>query len=455
MSSAPVLRTEPESAAPRPRPFLSSDRLLAAACAVLLLAPLAFGAVETWSIFALEACALLLLVGWGLRRWIDRELKVSPNPLYAPMLAFAGLVLAQWLTGLTAYRHRTYSQLLLYAAYGMLAWVVTQALRRSSQLRPLAWILCGYGAVVAAFALLQGLAPNGKLYWIWTAEQGGLIYGPYVNHNHYAGLMEMLAPFPLVLAASRFTRGRRQLAAAAIGALMAGTIFLSGSRGGMLAFAVEMVVLAVWLRPHQRNWRQPAILGAFLVVVIGLLVWIGGNEMTRRLASIHSETRQEMSGGVRLTIARDSLRMWKERPLLGWGLGTFPEVYPQFRSFYTGFFVNQAHNDYAQLLTETGLVGFAIAVWFLVLVFRRTRTKLENWPDTANGVLTLAALLGCLGILVHSWLDFNLQIPANAALFYVLCAIAAGEPLQESQRRSRARRHSLILEPKPEIPASE
>jgi O-antigen ligase len=445
VSSAPALRSKPESAA-TPRPLLASGRLLVAASTVLLLAPLAFGAVEPWSILALEVCALLLLTGWGVRQWVHREMKISPHPLYAPMLAFAGLVLAQWLTGITTYRHGTYSQLLLYAAYGMLAWVVTQTLRRSSQLRPLAWVLCGYGASVATFALLQGLAPNGKLYWIWTAEQGGLIYGPYVNHNHYAGLMEMLAPFPLVLAASRFTHGGRQLAAAAIGALMAGTIFLSGSRGGMLAFAVEMAVLAVWLRPHRHNWRQFAILGAFVVVVIGLLVWIGGNEMTRRLASIHSETRQELSGGVRLTIARDSLRMWKQRPLLGWGLGTFPEVYPQFRSFYTSFFVNQAHNDYAQLLTETGLAGFAIALWFLLLVFRRARAKLENWTETANGVLTLAALVGCVGILVHSWLDFNLQIPANAALFYVLCAIAAGEPLQESQRRH----HGFILKSRSE-----
>jgi len=450
LSSAAALRPEPESAATVPRPLVSGDRLLAAACTVLLLAPLAFGAVEPWSIFALEACAILLLIGWGVWQWTSCELQVFPNPLYAPMLAFAGLALAQWLTGLTAYRHQTYSQLLLYAAYGMLAFVVTQTLRRSSQLRPLAWVICSYGAVVAAFALLQGLAPNGKLYWTWTAEQGGLIYGPYVNHNHYAGLMEMLTPFPLVLAASRFTRRTRQLAAAAIGALMAGTIFLSGSRGGMLAFVVEVALLAVWVRPNQRNWRQTAILGAFLVVVIGLLVWIGGNEMTRRLASIHSETRQELSGGTRLTIARDSLHMWKRRPLLGWGLGTFPDVYPQFRSFYTSFFVNQAHNDYAQLLTETGLAGFAIALWFLVLVFRRALAKLENWTETANGVLTLAALVGCVGILVHSWLDFNLQIPANAALFYVLCAISAGEPLQESQRRRRTRRHSLIIEPNPE-----
>jgi O-antigen ligase len=303
--------------------------------------------------------------------------------------------------------------------------------------------------------MLQGLAPNGKLYWIWALEQGGSIYGPYVNHNHYAGLMEMLTPFPLVLAATRFTEGSRKILVAGIAALMAASIFLSGSRGGMAAFVVQIVMLAVLLvRKREGNWKQPLLLGTFLALVIVFLVWMGGNELTRRLISIHSEAQQELAGGTRLTIDRDCLRMLLKRPFLGWGLGTFPVVYPEFRSFYTTFFVNQAHNDYLQLLVETGLAGFAIAVWFLVLVFRRAASKLKNWTENASGALTVAALLGCVGILVHSFLDFNLQIPANAALFYVLCAIAAAGPLQESQRRRVLRRHSLSVEPNPESSAS-
>jgi O-antigen ligase len=196
------------------------------------------------------------------------------------------------------------------------------------------------------------------------------------------------------------------------------------------------------------------MLGGFLAVVIVFLIWIGGNELTRRLISIHSEAREEINGGVRLTIDRDCLRMLIKKPFLGWGLGTFPIVYPEFRSFYTNFFVNQAHNDYLQLLVETGLAGFSIAVWFLVLVFRQASGKLKNWTETASGAMTVAALLGCIGILVHSFLDFNLQIPANAAMFYVLCAIAASKPLQESQRRRVVRRRSLIVEQSPEIAAS-
>jgi O-antigen ligase len=455
VSSALATQPEPAPVAGVSQPRLTDNMLLAGAGAVLLLAPLAFGAVEPWSIFALETCAMLLLAVWASRQWSNRELNVSGHVLYRPMAAFFVLVLVQWLVGTTAYRQVTYSHLLLYAAYGMLAFVVTQTLRRSSQFEMLAKLFAAYGAVVALFAVLQGLAPNGKLYWIWALEQGGSIYGPYVNHNHYAGLMEMLMPFPLVLAATRFTNGNRKIAAAGIAALMAGSIFLSGSRGGMAAFVAQIVVLGVLLvRKREGTWKQPLMLGAFLVVVIVFLVWMGGNELTRRLVSIHSEAREEINGGVRLSIDRDCLRMLIKRPILGWGLGAFPVVYPEFRSFYTTFFVNQAHNDYLQLLVETGLAGFSIAVWFLVLMFRQAASKLQNWTETATGAMTVAGLLGCVGILVHSFLDFNLQIPANAALFFVLCAIAASVPLQESQRRRVFRRRSLIVESTPETAVS-
>ena len=454
MSSALVTPPEPAPVAKVSQPRLTNTALLAGATTVLLLGPLAFGAVEPWSIFALEVCAVLLLVVWAFRQWMNRELTISSHVLYRPMAAFFALGVVQWLAGTTAYRVVTYTHLLLYASYGMLIFVVTQTLRRSSQFELLAKVATAYGAVVASFAVLQGLAPNGKLYWIRALEQGGSIYGPYVNRNHYAGLMEMLTPFPLVLAATRMTDGNRKVAVAGIAALMAASIFLSGSRGGMVAFVAQMIVLGVLLiRKRDSGWKQPLMLGGFLAVVIVFLVWMGGNELTRRLASIHSEAREEISGGVRVSIDRDCLRMLIRRPLLGWGLGTFPIVYPEFRSFYTTFFVNQAHNDYLQLLVETGVAGFSIAVWFLVLVFRRAARKLKNWTENASGTMTVAALLGCIGILVHSLLDFNLQIPANAALFYVLCALAASAPLLESQRRRVVRRHNLVIQVPPENPA--
>ena len=456
MSSALAFQPDSAPVAKAAQPLLSNTRLLSAACAILLLAPLAFGAVEPWGMFALEASATLLLLAWGIRQWTNHELDVAPHPLYPPMLAFAALVAVQWLSGATAYRWATYSSILVYFSYAALLFVVTQTLRRPSQLGRLAWALAGYGAVLASFSLIQGLVPVGKVYGIWAPDplRTARIYGPYVNHNHYAGLMEMLTPFLLVLAVTCFTRRKRKLAAGGIAALMAGTIFLCGSRGGMLAFSVQAVLLVTLLRPRRENWKQHALLGIGLVLVIGFLVWVGGNEFTSRLASIHTETQQELSGGTRVRIDRDCIRMWRARPILGWGFGTFREVYPRFRSLSATLFVSDAHNDYLQLLTETGLVGLGIAIWFLGITFRKAWAKLDNWNETANGSLTVAALVGCVGILVHSFLDFNLQIHANAALFYVLCAIAASNPMQESQRRRSRRRYNLIVEPGGENAAS-
>jgi O-antigen ligase len=144
----------------------------------------------------------------------------------------------------------------------------------------------------------------------------------------------------------------------------------------------------------------------------------------------------DLQNRMRVAMAKDGLRMFWHKPVLGWGFGTFPTVYPQFRSFYTNLFVNAAHNDYVQVLAETGLVGFLIVIWFIVSVYRRGLRGLSRWNDNWDQVLRLAALVGCTGILVHSFADFNLQIPANALLFYFLCALATGLP-QEPRQRSR------------------
>ncbi|MBZ5722049.1 MAG: O-antigen ligase family protein [Acidobacteriia bacterium] len=416
---------------------------------LLSFAPLAFGAVEPWAIFVMEATAALLFTLWAVRQFQTGELRISDNPLFRPMLAFGVLVALQLATGSTAYRWATSSNALLYGAYGMLCFLVVQSLRRTRQVRTLAWAFSIYGFAVATFALMQSMSANGKLYWLRTPRSGGWIYGPYVNHNHYAGLMEMLVPVPLVVALSRQVHGPRKRLAIVAASVMASSIFLSGSRGGMTALAVQLSLLAAFTirkDKEKEESRKPVLaIAVFLVILVGLLAWLGGGELTQRLASIHTEAQQELSEGTRLAMDRDGLKMFARKPVLGWGLGVFPEVYPQFRSFYTNFFVNAAHNDYVQLLVETGLLGFAVLLWYVVVLYRSALKKTRNWTTDTSGAVALAALLGCTGILVHSFLDFNLQIPANAALFYVLSVIAAMEPrFGLTRHRSLSRSRELI-----------
>jgi O-antigen ligase len=222
----------------------------------------------------------------------------------------------------------------------------------------------------------------------------------------------------------------------------------------MIAISIELVAFAflglhqgVTLFRHKYGKWVAAGIAAFAVV---LVLWVGGNELTSRVYSIATETHTELSGGMRVSIDRDAFRMFRNKPVLGWGLGTFPTVYPRFRSFYTNFFVNQAHNDYLQLLSEMGLLGFGMMVWFLVVLYRHALRKIRNWMSDVSGAVTLACILGVTGILVHSVLDFNLQVPANAALYYVLCTIAAAPPLLQ-----RSRKRKPVSTEEDRFPASE
>lgn len=418
---------------------------------LLMFGPVAFGAVEPWSIFIVETGAVFLTLLWLAKQYFNEQIVITWNPLFLPMAVFFALIVVQIAFKLSAYPHDTISDALLYCAYAMLCFLATQTLRRSSQARKIALVLGIFGFAIAAFALVQGLAPNGKLYWMRAPRIGGWIYGPYVNHNHYAGLMELLAPIPLVISLSHLVHEKARIAAGVAAAVMVGTIFLSGSRGGMLAIFVELGIFATILFRQKRSIRIAIALGAFVVVLVSLLTWLGGKELTTRVGSISTETRGEISGGMRFSIDRDAVRMFRAKPILGWGLGTFPVVYPQFRSFYTNFFVNEAHNDYAQLLTEMGLLGFGTLVWYMIVLYRQIRRKLGKWSTDISSAVTLACALGVIGILVHSLVDFNLQIPANAALFYVLTSIAAAPPLLQRPKKPRP----VPAEEQDFLPASE
>ncbi len=427
-----ALRIEPElsGATPRGAKVAVLDQVIFYGIfGVLGFAPLAFGAVEPWSIFVLESVAAVLFVLWLAAQAKSGELRISEHPLFAPMGAFAAVIAVQIVSGRTAYRYQTIHEGMLYCAYGLLCFLVVQCLRKTSQVNFLAMAASAYGAGIAVFAIFQSLTANGKLYWFVTPRSGGWLYGPYVNHNHYAGLMEMLIPVPLVAALTHLIhRQSRKMLALGAAALMASTIFLSGSRGGMIAFLVQGMILGLFLVKRKKSPAVAFALAGFVVLLVGFVIWLGGSELGDRVISIRTETSTEISGGTRVAIVRDGLKMWAVRPFLGWGLGNFPEVYPQYRSFYTNLVVNQAHNDYLQLLVEMGAFGFAIALWLLVRMYYRAAEKLGTWTSNINGALTLAALLGCTGILVHSLVDFNLQIPSNAALFYVLCTLCAMEP---------------------------
>ena len=405
--------------------------LVGGLCASLIFAILAFGAVDEWATFGFEAGAAFLFLVWAAKQLVSKRIQLSRNPLYLPALLFFGIIVSQLALRRSAYAYVTQYGILQYVAYGIVLLIGAECVRDECARKVFSVVMVVFGTCYAFFALAQELTANGKIFWLHSPQFHGSIYGSYVNRDHYAGLMEMLVPIPFVLSMGHMLRGAKRAMIGSCAVLMATTIFLSGSRGGMLAFILEVVLFAALTLGKKQSPRIALGSLAVCALILALLIFLGKGQVLGRLG--------DLGPGIRLTITKDSLRMFAKRPIAGWGLGTFPTVYPSFRSFYTNLFVNEAHNDYAQLLVETGLLGFGLMVWFLAGVFRNGLPKSRRWEFQWDLALSFAALLGCTGILFHSFVDFNLQIPANAALFYVLCGLAASTPLAELSKPRRPR----------------
>ncbi|MCU1306564.1 MAG: O-antigen polymerase [Acidobacteriaceae bacterium] len=400
---------------------VSDAPLLWGLTALLLFGPLAFGAVEPWSISILQAGAVLLFLYWCLRQYFARELTVHVNTLFLPAAAFAIVVVAQIALRTTVFQYGSVVEAMNYFCYAILMFLAAQVLRSERQLKLFAAALATFGFLMALFAIIQSLTSNGLIYWFRQPRFTSPIYGSYVNRNHYAGLMEMLMPFALVLSFSRHFNDALRLLLGFSAVVMGASIVLSGSRGGATAFLAELVFLALISFVIQKRsggmlWGIPL----FFFLLVGFLFWIDIGSFLHRWTSI----TEDLETG-RPAIARDCLRMFWNRPFLGWGLGSFPTIYPQFRSFYTDYFINQAHNDFLQVLVETGIAGALSMLWFVVAIYKISLQRLRDSRSDIRQAVRLAALTGCTGILIHSIVDFNLHIPANAVLFYVLCIVAA------------------------------
>lgn len=383
---------------------------------LLMFGPLALGGTEAWELFVTRWAALVLFALWAVRQYLQGAVELSDNPVYLPAVLFAAVVTLQFVTGLTSYHYETLEQGLDLIPLGVVMLIAGEIFTRRQRLHQAVTALSVFGFVVAVFAILQDFSGNGSIYWMVKVRAlSADIYGPYANHNHYAGLMEMLVP--LAAAAAFLEPGGKRALFLFASAIMALSIVFSRSRGGMLGLACSIVfVCAVLYRSH-RQQRAALIMMATSVLVIVGAIFLANDKILQRLTDAQDKYR--------LAIYSDSLHMWMQRPFLGFGWGTFPTVYPEFRSFYLSMRVNHAHNDYLELLVEMGVVGAVIAAWFLFGVIRQGFRKILDRTDYEGGLLALGGVTAVVALLAHSALDFNLHIPANAALFFAICSAVA------------------------------
>ncbi len=401
----------------------------------VLSAPLAFGAVQPWGWGALALLAVLAVVCWTIGCIQQEGLVLAWTPLYIPPALLLVLAAAQFVGGQTVDPIATRDSIILGCVY-LLLFALAATLFANATLTQ--WLKLGkvvtiYTFLFSLFAIVQFFSSPDKIYWTVVPRWGGNIFGPYVNHNHYAGLMEMLVALTAAFWVSRQRHDKWNWFSGFATLLGLASVALSGSRSGVASVLLEMVLLLgvamiAQYRQHRLNNPVPAL--AIIFLCSGLLVaWISPQEVTSHLqAAVHM---QDAGFEQRMTMARDTLHIFRAHPLTGAGLGSFETAYPEFQTLVTDLRVDHAHNDYAEALAETGLIGGVLIASGLGMFLWTTARNFRSPLIVAQSSivwLRFGATIGCLGLLVHSFFDFNLHIPANAAWFVVLAALASTEP---------------------------
>jgi O-antigen ligase len=280
-----------------------------------------------------------------------------------------------------------------------------------------------FGFAVALFGIIQYFSFNGKLYWLRELRYGGSVFGPYVNHNHFAGLMELIVPLGLALLLLRAVTRDKLLLVGLFSIISIGALFLSASRGGLLTFLSQLCLLGflVWAR---RAGRKSLALATAIILLAGAFVtWLGVGRTFERFSQLWAE---DISHNIRMLMFKDSWQIFLDHPWAGTGVGTLVTVYPQYASNDHGMVVDHAHNDYLEMLAETGLIGALCSLAFIVLLFRFALVNLQSDQSRFLLAVRAGALVACSGLLLHSLVDFNFHIPSNALLFFLLAALATG-----------------------------
>lgn len=446
--------------------------------ALLVWLPLPLGSNRAWAWHLLELASFALVGGWLMLFLRDRvkASKALQNShwLIGSLLAFVGVILLQLLplpSGLIALLrplnptlepsqflslsvdpHTSWLHARTTLAYCGLAFLTLTLINSQQRLRLLAFTLLASGVFQAVYGSLMTLSNVEYAFFVKKTSHLGNATGTFFNRNHLAyylvlclsmGTGLLLADLYQKSSKDWRERGRRFLMAlmgskarVRIGlALMVIALVLTRSRMGNTAFFLSLLASGfIWLWLTRRITRGSIILLLSLILIDSLIVgaWFGFDKVVERVegSAFSKETRDEVN--------RDSLPLIKDHLLLGAGAGSFYAVFPQYRQKDVRLNYNHAHNDYAQMLAEHGIVGVLPLLCLIFACMKNVIATLRQRKTLLFQAMAFAPLMSVIAIALHSTVDFNLQIPANAGTLIVIMSLAwVVRHLPSKERRRR------------------
>jgi len=394
-------------------------------------------------LFSLPAYELLAIIGL-LAVLSLRRPKPAPDQLcLISSVVFFGYILGRALLSPVEYLARAdiYAVLGGLLIYFFVACIFTESKRRMLLLL----FLLAVGMIHVFIGAIQ--FRNGQNFmpipFLQRYDYGRRASGFYVCPNHLAGLLEVLGVFGLsIVCWSRWPTWAKLLTAYAVGICYLGVV-LTGSRGGYLSTATSLLVfgglsLSFLHKASTRLfWRigGPALFAAAVIGMTTVYLVQKSDYLSGRAQNIFEKTN------VRVDFWKAAIQQWTLQPYLGTGSGTHLYYARQFRTERIQRDPIYVHNDYLQLLAEYGLIGVAFFTVFLGLHLRNGWKNFQRLGPKrvaissrilSNGLaLQLGAMAAVSAYLVHSFLDFNLHIPANVLLLALVFGILANPGTQQ------------------------
>jgi O-antigen ligase len=400
--------------------------------AILVFGPLATGAVRPLEFLIIQGLTMGAVLLWVLRFWLNPSHRLLWPPICWFVLAFVIYAVIRYQQADIEYVAR--QELIRILVYASVFFVILNNLTRQESTQLLSCVLIFLGMAISMYAIYQ-LATNSEYVWHFIRPEGYRKRGSgtYICPNHLAGFLEMLVPVGLAYTLTgRIGHLQRVMLGYSSFVLLAG-IAVSISRGGWLATLLALLLFFVLLI-RRRQYRISALIIMVLLVSAGAFSYSKADHARKRLENTFLVDSPD-TVRIRVWLWKSTLQMWQDHFWLGVGPGHFDYRFPNYRSEEFQARPGYAHNDYLQTLAEWGLGGVGLILTALALLYagvfktlkfvRREQGDLGTKPSNRTAFV-LGASLGLVAILIHSFTDFNMHVPANAIVAVTLMALLSG-----------------------------
>ena len=401
----------------------------------LVLGLLGFGTLALGGVRPSEFIILWWLIAgvmglWLVRIWSAPKFRFLWPPICWAMLPFVGYAIWRHQTADIEFIAR--QELIQIILAALLLAAVVNNLHSQESTRVISFFLVAFAMLISMYGVFQWLKHSEHVWWFPRPEAyWDRASGSFICPNHLAGFLEMVLPIGVAL-----TVTGRVSVVTRIGLAYASFVILVGlaatqSRGGWLATGVALLMLFLFLvREKKQRWLALCL----LAVVLGTGGWLYSRSISQRVTSTFVSGHER---DIRLRLWVSAAQMWRDNPWWGVGADHFDERFRQYREAVdkTQARPGRAHNDFINTLADYGAVGLllvllpiGVGAWSVFRCWRYVQRGGGEFGEKKSNraAIVLGAASGLAALLVHSFFDFNMHIPANAFLAVTLLGVVAG-----------------------------